>query len=226
MYDNLSYNALTAWTAFGLRDYAELEKQCEIIYNYFVKNPLELLSLDNSLLFGKVFQISLGFQVPDKDIQEVKAENAFICFSQALESEKIFIHDEAAARLMMLLIKDQVYLSRQIERSCLPDNISPGNWFGMLYNDLPKDMPLATNTKILFLAYYLYNTIIDKSNVSNEFINIQERSIFEKVRNHVLDNCNQFTKPTPKRIEELGKFVFDKYVLKLTKDIKDYSEML
>lgn len=93
-----------AWTAFGAQDYSNLEQYGKEIYNYFVHNPDEILRLDNPLLIGKVFQVCLGFQEPDEDIQEVRAENAFLCFSKALESDKINVHDEAAARIMLLLM--------------------------------------------------------------------------------------------------------------------------
>ncbi len=35
----LSYNALMAWTAFGMQDYSTLEQCAKHIYNYFVHNP-------------------------------------------------------------------------------------------------------------------------------------------------------------------------------------------
>ena len=103
----LNFNAVAAWAAFGAQDYSGLERHGNEIYNYFVHNPGELLKLDSPLLIGKVFQVCLGFQEPDEDIQEVRAENAFLCFSQALESDKANVHDEASARLMLLLIRDQ-----------------------------------------------------------------------------------------------------------------------
>lgn len=84
MNNQLNFNALLAWTAFGAQDYSGLERHGREIYNYFVHNPREILKLGNPLLIGKIFQVCLGFQELDKDIQEERAENAFICFSQAL----------------------------------------------------------------------------------------------------------------------------------------------
>lgn len=77
-----------AWAAFGAQDYYSLERYGGEIYNYFVHNPNEILQIESPLLIGKIFQVCLGFQEPDEDIQEVRAENAFLCFSQALKSEK------------------------------------------------------------------------------------------------------------------------------------------
>lgn len=57
----LSYNAIMAWTAFGMQDYSSLERHANEIYNYFVHNPSELLNIDSPLLIGKVFQVCLGF---------------------------------------------------------------------------------------------------------------------------------------------------------------------
>lgn len=215
---------MSAWVAFGTQDYYGLERHSKEIYNYFVHNPEEILQLDNPLLIGKVFQVCLGFQEPDEDIQEVRAENAFICFSQALKSDKTNVHDEASARLMMLLIQNQRHLMKQVENACKNGNVNPYDFLSMFSDGLPNDMPMATNTKMLFMAYYLYDGIIDKANVSNEFVNAGERNVFENTKKHVLDNCNLLHNTTANRKIELGGIVFDKICKKLQKDIELYSD--
>jgi len=212
-----------AWTAFGAQDYSGLEQYGGQVYNYFVYKPNEILNLDNPLLIGKVFQACLGFQEPDQDIQEVRAENAFICFSQALKSDKVNVHDEASARLMMLLIRNQNHLKNKVEHACQNEHTNPYSFFGMINDGLPNDMPMATNTKMLFTAYYLYDSIIDKTNVINEFVNVGERNAFESVKKHVLDNCRQLQKSTSDRKAELGSIVFEKICKRLKKDIELYS---
>lgn len=219
MNNQLSFNALMAWAAFGSQDYSGLEQYGGAIYNYFVHNPEEILKLDNPLLIGKIFQACLGFQEPDEDIQEVRAENSFICFSQALKSDRANVHDEAAARLMMLLIRDQRHLLNKVEQSCQNEHLNPYSIFSMLNDGLPNDMPMATNTKMLFTAYYLYDGIIDKANVCNEFVNADEKRAFENVKNHVLDNCRQLCNTTSGRKAELGGIVFGKICERLRKDI-------
>ena len=57
MDNQLNFNAIMAWTAFGAQDYMGLAKHGSDVYNYFVHNPDEILKLDNPLLIGKVFQI-------------------------------------------------------------------------------------------------------------------------------------------------------------------------
>lgn len=222
----LGYNAMMAWTAFGMQDYSTLEKHAKEVYNYFVHKPSELLNIDSPLLIGKVFHICLGFREPDEDIQEVRAENAFLCFSQALNSDRSNVHDEATARLMMLLINERRHLSGYVERACQNENVNPYSFWGMLNDGMPDDMPMATNTKMLFTAYYLYNEIISKANVNDEFVNTNERNTFIAVKNHVLDNCNQLSRTPASRKIELGKIVFDKICKKLHKDIQDYSNSL
>lgn len=219
MNSQLNFNALMAWTAFGAQDYAGLEKHGREIYNFFVHNPGEILELDNPLLIGKVFQVCLGFQEPDEDVQEVRAENAFLCFSQALNSDKVNVHDEASARLMMLLIRDQRHLKNKVEQSCQNELPSPYSILDMYDSGLPNDMPMATNTKMLFTAYYLYNGIIDKLSVSKEFVNANEKRAFENVKSHVIDNCNQLAKTSSSRKIELGNIVFNKICERLHKDI-------
>ena len=224
MNNQLNFNALMAWTAFGNQDYSGLERHGNEIYNYFVHHPSAILKLENPLLMGKIFQVCLGFQEPDEDIQEVRAENAFICLSQALKSEKSNVHDEAAARLMMLLIRDQRHLKNKVEQSCQNENADPFNFFGMIDDGLPSDMPMATNTKMLFTAYHLYDGIKDKANVSDEFVNADERRAFENVKSHVLENCSQLQNTSFGRKAELGGIVFDKICKRLRKDIIIYSE--
>ena len=216
----LSDNAMTAWTAFGTQDYPKLEQHAKVVYNYFVHKPSELLNIDNPLLIGKVFQAYLGFQEPDQDIQEVKAENAFWCFSRALSSEKPNVHDEAAARLMMLLIQGQRYLINKVEQSCKGSCANPYDFFAMFDDGLPNDMPMATNTKMLFTAYYLFDSITDKTNVVDEFVNPNEKIVFGYVKKHVLDNCNMLKKTSQCRKAELGKIVFNKICKQLRNDIE------
>ena len=224
MSNQLNLNAVLAWVAFGTQDYSSLEQYGNYVYNYFVHNPKEILKLDDPLLIGKVFQVCLGFQEPDEDIQEVRAENAFLCFSQALKSEMTNIHDEASARLMMLLIRDQRYLKNKVEHACQNEYANPHSFFDMINGNLPDDMPMATNTKMLFTAYKLYDSIIDKTSVINEFVNANERSVYENVKCHVLNNCRQLNTPSSDRIIELGRVVFEKICERLRKDIFLYSE--
>lgn len=208
-----------AWAAFGAQDYSGLEQYGGQVYNYFVHNPSEILRLDSPLLIGKVFQVCLGFQEPDEDIQEVRAENAFLCFSQALKSDKANVHDEASARLMMLLIRDQKHLKNKVEHACQNECANPYNFFSMIDDGLPSDMPMATNTKMLFTAYFLYNGIIDKEGVDNEFVNASERITFNNVRRHILDNCNQLRNSSSERKIKLGNIVYEKICERLRKDI-------
>lgn len=219
----LSFNAISAWTAFGVQDYSGLERHGNEQYNYFVHNPGELLNLDSPLLIGKFFQVCIGFQEAEEDIQEVRAENAFLCFSQALTSNKTNVHDEASARLMMLLIRDQIHLIGKVEQACQNEHANPYSFFDILDDGLPMDMPMATNTKMLFTAYYLYDGILDKAKVNNEFVNAGERNAYENVKKHIIDNCNQLSNTTSERKIELGEIVFEKICERLRKDIDLYS---
>lgn len=226
MDNQLNYNAVMAWMDFGMQNYSALEQHGQAVYNYFVHHPKAILSLDNPLLIGKVFHACLGFKEPDEDIQEVRAENAFICFSQALNSDKANVHDEASARLMMLLIGEQKHLKNKVEHACQNEHANPYSMFGMLSDGLPMDMPMATNTKMLFTAYYLYNGIINKENVINEFAISHEKNNFVYVKNHILDNCRQLDNSTSQRKIELGKIVFDKINERLIKDINLYANSI
>ena len=226
MTNQLNLNAVKAWIAFAVQDYSGLEQHGGDVYNYFVHNPGEILNLGNPLLIGKVFQVCLGFQEPDEDIQEVRAENAFLCLSQAIKSDKTNVHDEAAARLMILLIRDQKHLIGKVEQACRNEHSSPYDFLGMLDDGLPMDMPMATNTKMLFTAYYLYDKIIDKEIVGREFVNFSERNAYESTKRHIIDNCNQLGKTSQERKMELGRIVFEKICERLRKDVVMYSRSM
>lgn len=221
MNNQLNINAVMAWVAFGAKDYRSLEQHGGDVYNYFVHHPGDILNLNDPLLIGKVFQVCLGFQEPDEDIQEVRAENAFLCFAQALKSNKASIRDEAAARLMILLIRDQKHLIGKVEQACRSEHASPYfiSPLEILEDGLPMDLPMATNTKMLFTAYYIYQTMSDEANVGSEFVNTDEWNVYQKVKKHILDNCNQLRNTLPERKVELGKIVFDKIYERLRKDI-------
>ena len=225
MNNQLNLTAIQALSAFQAQNYSELERLGSNIYNFFVHNPGDILNLENPLLVGKVFHVCLGFQEPDEDIQEVRAENAFICFSQVLNSSNNAIHDEACARLMMLLIREQRHLVGKVEQACRNENASPYNFFAILDDGLPGDMPMAANTKMLFTAYYLYDCIMDKANVSSAFTVPMEERSYINVKDHVLDNCRQIDTSLD-RIIELGKIVVNKVRSKLRNDIERYSGML
>lgn len=222
----LSNNATMAWSAFEMQDYSTLEQYGNELYNHFVHKPTDLLNLDSPLLIGKIFHVCLGFQEPDQDIQEVRAENAFLCFSEALKSSEQSLHDEAAARLMMLLILEQRCLINKVEQACQTHGANPYSLFDMLDNGLPDDMPMATNTKMLFTAYYLFDSMIDKTNVVNVFPVLHEKKAFEYVKKHVLDNCDMLQRTPQYRKAELGNMVFDKICKQLKDDIESYSKNL
>ena len=173
-----------------------------------------------------MFHVCLGFQEPDEDIQEVRAENAFICFSQVLNSSNNAIHDEACARLMMLLIREQRHLVGKVEQACRNENASPYNFFAILDDGLPGDMPMAANTKMLFTAYYLYDCIKDKNGVGNRFVDPSEINNFKEVRSHIIENCQLLNNTTSVRKIELGQIVFEKICERLRKDIQLYVDSM
>lgn len=223
--DNLlNYNALMAWTAFGMRDYAKLLKHGREVYSYFVQNPQVLLNLDSPLLIGKIFQVCLCFKEKDERVLEERAENALLCFKQALKSDKMNVHDEACARLMILLICDDKYLKRKICQA-FGDNYScPWNFDDNKNEGLPDDMPKVTNIKLIYAAYYLYDRIFDKDNIENELINIDEKNAYEQVKDYVFRSFYMPDIDNPKRIAELGSIVFEKICQKILGDYESYAK--
>ncbi len=91
---------------------------------------------------------------------------------------------------------------------------------------MEDDMPMAANTKMLFTAYYLFDEIIYKTNVINDFIIQSEKKTYEYVKHHVLENCNLLEETSQYRKAELGKIVFDKICKQLQNDIELYSNNL
>ncbi len=221
MNNSLIFDAVSAWAAFGANDYTGLENHGASIYNYFVHHPAELLNLDYPLLIGKVFQVCLGFREPDIDIQEVRAENAFVCFMQALKKGNQSVQDEASARIMMLLIFDQKFLLDRVDKVFSHDSSIMGILSG---SSLPQSMPIATNTKMLYAACYLYNNIKDKEGLSHEFVNKLEWDIFTRVTTHMHESVQTMKSSHQERVE-LGRIVIDKIYDALRDDIKGYAQM-
>ncbi|MDE6448766.1 MAG: transposase, partial [Muribaculaceae bacterium] len=98
--------------------------------------------------------------------------------------------------------------------------------FALLNDGLPDDMPMATNTKMLYAAYYLFDKINNKTNIVNEFIIPNEKKAFEHVKKHVLENCNMLDRTPQHRKAELGNIVFDKICKQLRDDIELCSNRL
>lgn len=214
-----------AWNAYCSKNYSALGQYGNNVYNHFVHHPAELLKLKNPLQTGKVFQVCLGFNTPDEDIQEVRAENAYICYSQALLSDKVNIRDEAAARLMILLIRDRAHLIDKVEMACRGNNDSPLNPLSYFMGaDMPHDMPTSVKTRMLYAAYYLYFMIVDKERVRKHVT--PDSEVYIKVEEHVIYNCSQLTNSTNNRKIELGEIVYKKVADKIRTDIELYSSRL
>ena len=127
---------------------------------------------------------------------------------------------------MMLLIREQRHLVGKVEQACRNENASPYDFFAILDDGLPGDMPMAANTKMLFTAYYLYNSIKDKNGVCNRFVDPNEINIFEEVRSHIIENCQLLTNTTSDRKIELGQIVLEKICDRLRKDIQLYMDSM
>lgn len=214
-----------AWKAFVNKNYFVLEQYGANVYNYYVHHPLDLLKPENPLLVGRVFHVCLGFNEPDTDIQEVRAENAFLCFSQAILSSSVSVHDEAAARMLMLLIQYQNFLKDKVAEACRNEDASPLDVMYMIGDDMPADMPIATNTRMLYAAYYLYNEINNEASVIEGFVKSNESISYKNIVNHIVTNCAQLHNSTSERKIELGKIIYDKVKEKLESDIRRYSAM-
>ena len=127
---------------------------------------------------------------------------------------------------MMLLIREQRHLVGKVEQACRNENASPYNFFAILDDGLPGDMPMAANTKMLFTAYYLYDCIKDKNGVGNRFVDPSEINNFKEVRSHIIENCQLLNNTTSVRKIELGQIVFEKICERLRKDIQLYVDSM
>lgn len=223
--DNLlSYNAMMAWAAFGMQDYVRLAKHGNEIYNYFAQDPQALLNLDSPLLIGKIFQACLVFKEKDERTLQIRAENALLCFIQALKSDNLSVHDEACARLMILLICDDKYLKRKICQAFGDNYNSPWDFDNNQNYGLPDDMPKVTNIKLIYAAYFLYDSILDKENVEDEIISVIEKHTYEQVKDYIFRSFYMLDIDNPKRIVELGSIVFDKICQKILGDYESNAK--
>lgn len=99
-----------------LANYREMEQASCNLYNYFTHNPQELFNTPHYLDVGLAFFLSLGFNDPDSDIQEVKAENAFYCLYKSFRTDVNHIGLTATC-LFVLMHTYQQYLRQLIMRN-------------------------------------------------------------------------------------------------------------
>ena len=108
----------------------------------------------------------------------------------------------------MLLIREQRHLVGKVEQACRNENASPYNFFAILDDGLPGDMPMAANTKMLFTAYYLYDCIKDKNGVGNRFVDPSEINNFKEVRSHIIENSvKSFLRKSAKDLGKIFNFM-------------------
>ena len=125
----------------------------------------------------------------------------------------------------MLLIQYQNFLKDKVAEACRNEDASPLDVMYMIGDDMPADMPIATNTRMLYAAYYLYNEINNEASVIEGFVKSNESISYKNIVNHIVTNCAQLHNSTSERKIELGKIIYDKVKEKLESDIRRYSAM-
>ena len=84
------------------RNFQVLASAASNLYNHFVHNPKDYINVESPLAVGSIFASCLGYQEPDEDIQEVRAENAIYCLTQSVESQNEVNRNLSAAYLFLV----------------------------------------------------------------------------------------------------------------------------
>ncbi len=84
------------------RNFQVLASAASNLYNHFVHNPKDYINVESPLAVGSRFASCLGYQEPDEDIQEVRAENAIYCLTQSVESQNEVNRNLSAAYLFLV----------------------------------------------------------------------------------------------------------------------------
>lgn len=179
---------------FQKHEYDELASACNIVYNYYVHNPQELLTEEYPYLIGLVFYYSTYFEEADKDIAETKVENALYLFWKSINltdtgSESI----SAAARCFIMLAVQRRFAKSIFSHEHVYD----------------------ADTALIYAMSYLLSFCINKD--IQDFIDPNETQIF----NQCMQEFSKFrfnNDPT-----ETGRRIFISGIDNIKREIRKYA---
>lgn len=121
------------------RNFQVLASAASNLYNHFVHNPKDYINVESPLAVGSIFASCLGYQEPDEDIQEVRAENAIYCLTQSVESQNEVNRNLSAAYLFLVFSIFRKYTwQRMMKQFGAPELCM--NMRDRTYFSLPKDV--------------------------------------------------------------------------------------
>ena len=121
------------------RNFQVLASAASNLYNHFVPNPKDYINVESPLAVGSIFASCLGYQEPDEDIQEVRAENAIYCLTQSVESQNEVNRNLSAAYLFLVFSIFRKYTwQRMMKLFGAPELCM--NMRDCTYFSLPKDV--------------------------------------------------------------------------------------
>ena len=121
------------------RNFQVLASAASNLYNHFVHNPKDYINVESPLAVGSIFASCLGYQEPDEDIQEVRAENAIYCLTQSVESQNEINRNLSAAYLFLVFSIFRKYTwQRMMKLFGAPELCM--NMRDCTYFSLPKDV--------------------------------------------------------------------------------------
>ena len=121
------------------RNFQVLASVASNLYNHFVHNPKDYINVESPLAVGSIFASCLGYQEPDEDIQEVRAENAIYCLTQSVESQNEVNRNLSAAYLFLVFSIFRKYTwQRMMKLFGAPELCM--NMRDCTYFSLPKDV--------------------------------------------------------------------------------------
>lgn len=164
------------------RDFLALESAASKLYNHFVHNPKDYINMDSSLAVGSIFASSLGYQEPDDDIQEVRAENAIYCLVPGISSKTESVKSSSVAYLFLVFSVSRKYTwQRMMKLFGAPELLM--NMRTSTYFSLPEDVrayilksDMNTDTKFNSVLSYLEQLMSD--NILLYLDLNEEKSIF------------------------------------------------
>jgi len=121
------------------RNFQALASAAGKLYNHFVHNPKDYINIESPLAVGSIFASCLGYQEPDDDIQEVRAENAIYCLAQGIESKDEVVRNQSVAYLFLVFSVFRKYSwQRMMKLFGAPELCM--NMRDSTYFSLPKDV--------------------------------------------------------------------------------------
>lgn len=206
------------------RDFQTLEQSASNLYNHFVHCPKDYNKMEEPFVVGSVFATCLGFQEPDEDIQEVRAENAVLCLFDGINTIDEADKNISVSYLFLVFSVFRKYLWQRVMRLFGATELGV-NIPGFTFFSLPSDVQsfiveerLTTSALFDCVLMYLARFTSDET---VKYLDLNEEK--NAYLSH-LDRIQSANVANRAMCEKTGKIVLEKVFENIKEDIIKYIQ--